>query len=260
MNIPTEPVENTPRAPRKLGLSTTPEPMVSPAPPREVRKLELSQTPIAVPVRGVKPKTQTDILLEKAAGIEPSLQPHRLRGRIDTVLKMSLTDMLDWGNRNLEPLQKTSSQKARIASEISRIDASGWLTLTRDASCKQPSFFDRFSTKPPSYYEGMLNKTRAELLNFVKELETMKNDFFREITDLHLDAIAILVCGETFLDDNMKMTAQNRAKTLLASHQTAAMLQITIEQSMSQCASFIQQIDSLMSVTIPQWKVAFEKP
>lgn len=117
--------------------------------------------------------------------------------------------------------------------------------------------FDRFTAKPPAYYEAMLQKTRSELFKFVQDLEGMKNTFFREITDLHLDAISLLVCSED-LPDDLQMSAQNRVKTLMASHQTAAVLQHTIEQTLLVCADYITQIDSLLSVTLPQWKVAFQ--
>lgn len=177
---------------------------------------------------------------------------------------MSLSDILDWGKQNLDPLQDTSNRKAKIAADISRINAVGWLNEALNASSKLPSkqsLWDRLKNevvKSPDYYEGMLKKARAELLVFVDELNKMKNDFFREIGDLHCDAISMMVCLDDIADPHMRMSADNRARTLLASHQTAAMLQQTIENSLSLATQQISQIDSFLSVTMPNWRMAYQ--
>lgn len=239
---PPEPVASAPAAPRRT---------IAPPPP--------TGTPLPPP-RAPQAPTKTDLLIQKAQQIEPSIRPERIRGRIDTILPMTLSQILDWGNRNLTPLQNTSNAKAEIAGDLSRIDPSGWIQRTLEASCKPPSFLDRFNGKPPSYWEGMMQKTRTELQQFVVKLDKMKGEFFREITDLHLDAVSMLVCVDEFADDSLKMAAQNRGKTLLAAHQTAAMLQMTIEQALMNCANYCQKIDEVLTVTIPQWKMALNKP
>lgn len=259
------PVAPAPPAPPDRGarrLSDVPEAVAPPpTPARERTNIappEITLTP-QPPPRPVKPQTKTDLLVEKAQQLEPTIQMQRIRGRIDTILVMSLSDILDWGKRNLDPLLDASNAKGKIAGDLARIDPSGWVQRTLDASCKPPSLLDRFNVKPPSYWEGMLKKTRAELQTFVVELDRMKKDFFREIADLHLDATAMLVCVDEFADDSMKLAAQNRARTLMMAHQTAAQLQMTIEQSLANCAMFCQKIDEIMTVTIPQWKMALNK-
>lgn len=206
----------------------------------------------------ISPLSDIEVLINKATSIDTSLEPMRIKGRIQTIVDMSVTDILNWGERNLAPLRDVSNAKAKIASDMSRINAFGWLQEAKDASSKSKSFFDRLSNKTPSYYEGMLKKARSEMLAFVAELEKMKKEFKREVTDLHLDALALTVCYDVFPDDNTKMCAQERAKTLTMAHQTAAMLFTTIEQSLSQCAKAAQQIDSFMAVTMPNWKMANE--
>lgn len=245
------------RAPRTLNIPDAPTPPPRPATPApRPQPYRPNTSPLA---QASNPKVAACIA--KAQQIEPTVQEHRIKGRIDTILKMSVTELLDFGNRNLDPLQDTSARKAQIAGEMSRIDATGWIERTKDASCKPPSFMDRINPpKPPSYFEGMLKKTRAELIAFVGELEKMKNTFFREITDLHLDAIAMIVCSECFDDAHAQMTANNRGRTLLAAHQTAAVIQTTIEQSMMICSQNIQTIDQLLSVTLPNWKAANGHP
>jgi hypothetical protein len=243
-------------APRALSI-----PDAAPVPPpqtRAPRPLSIPDAP-PPPVRAEPPRSIVDDLVEKAQAIEPSVQKHRIKGRIDTVLESKVTDLLDFGARNLAPLQDTSNEKAKIASEIARIDAIGWIERTKDASCKAPSLLDRLrgGGQSPDYFDGMLKKARAELLAFATRLEDMKRDFLREVTDLHLDAIALIVCKEVLKDTHAQHTADNRGRTLLMAHQQAAMLQQTIETSLVLCADHIGQIDHLLSVTLPAWKVAF---
>lgn len=180
----------------------------------------------------------------------------RIKGRITTLLDMTVTDLLDWGERNLAPLRDASNKKAEIAAEMSRINAFGWLNDAKEASSKPPSFFDRFNQKSPQYYEGMLQKARAEMLEFAKTLNKMREEFEREVKDLHLDALALTVCWDEYGDLTAKQIGQDRARTLTLAHQTAAMLFATIEQSLTQSASAVQQIDSFLAVTMPNWKMA----
>jgi hypothetical protein len=249
-----------PQRARRTILTDGPPPPPTPAAPERQRTV-INPPPVASAPKRVeraeRPKTKTDELLEKAHGVDPSVPMGRLKGRIDTILAMSVSDILDWGQRNLTPLQNVSGRKAKIAADISRINASTWLQEALNASCKVPGFLDRFTAKPPAYYEGMLKKVRGELLVFVKELDQMKAEFFREIGDLHCDALAMMVSAEEFPDDQAKNMAVNRAKTLMMSHQTAAMLQQTIENSLSLSAKYIQQIDDFMSVTLPNWSMAY---
>ncbi len=254
-----EPVKTVDEPRRRITLadaSPVATPVVAPARAHTISVPE--RTGFAEPVRAPKPNTKTDILIAKAQTIEPNIPMHRLRGRIDSILGMSMTDILNWGQQNLTPLMNTSNRGSQISASVLRINASGWLRETLDASCKIPSFMDRFTAKPPSYYEGMLQKVRSELIQFVAELDQMKSEFFREVGDLHADAISMMVCSEEFADSGAKTAADNRARTLLMAHQTAAMLQQTIESTLAQNATFISQIDNLMAVTIPQWKMAYQ--
>jgi hypothetical protein len=241
------------RAAHRLNIADAPPPAPA-APPRAPHALNIAEQ--IAPVRHERPRTIVDDLLDKAQQIDPSVRPERLKGRLDTILASSLTDMLDFGSRNLTPLQNVSGRQAKITAEMSRIDAAGWIEQTKDASCKRPGLLDRFTAKPPQYYEGMLQKARGELLAFVKELEQMKLTFFREITDLHLDALAMQVCAQVMTDPQVQITCDNRGRTLRQAHSTAAIVQTTIETALMQSAQYIQQIDQLLSVTLPAWKAA----
>lgn len=263
LNIPDQVAPAAPERPvaRTLAIQET---VAAPAPRRMNIPDQVAPPQSAPPIRASAPLPQHNPLIEqlvaKAQEIEPSIRPERIKGRIDVILASSLTDLLDFGQRNLTPLQNASARQSKIMAEVSRIDAAGWIEQTKDASCKRPGFMDRFTTKPPHFYEGMLQKARAELIVFTRELEQAKKDFFREISDLHLDAVAMLVCAQVMSDDHSKMTADNRGRTLLQAHQTAAIVQTTIEQAMLQCAQFVQTIDQLLSVTIPAWKAAHQNP
>lgn len=260
LNIPDQPIPPAPppAAPRtRSAINPTPLPPAPPAPPP----------------KAPKPATLTDRLIEKAKTIDPSVQMHRLRGRIDTLLTATLDDVMDWGKRNLEPLQDTSNRKAKIAVELSRINAIGWLQEAKEASSMLPKqqaptgFWGKLTgggqpaaaPKSPDFYENMLKKTKDELRQFVTELNKLRGEFFREIGDLHCDAISMLVVLEEYQDDYLQSTADNRARTLLGAHQAAAMLQQTIENSLKLATDQIHQIESFLSVTLPQWRMAHSK-
>jgi hypothetical protein len=130
-----------------------------------------------------------------------------------------------------------------------------------EASCKPPSFMDRFGAqKPPSYWEGMLNKTRAELQQFVGKLDKMKQDFFREIADLHLGRGGDARLRRTSSgDDALNMASAEPGQDPSAGAPDGSKLQQAIEQTRScNCAQYMQQIDEVLTVTIPQWKMALQ--
>lgn len=264
LSVPEQPASRPEPPSQGVRRLSVPDAPSQPLPPQKASPRSINPLPPAPPpARTERPKSKTDLLIEKAQAIDPTVQMQRIRGRIDTILNyMTLPDILDWGKQNLDPLRDTSNRKAKIIADMARINAVGWLDEAKNASCKLPSqsLWGRLkqeAVKSPAYYEAMLQKVRAELLAFVSELNQMKNDFFREIGDLHCDAISMMVCLEEFSDPHMRQSADNRARTLLASHQTAAMLQQTIEHSLSLATQQVEQIDSFMAVTMPQWQMAY---
>lgn len=264
LNIPNQqPAESEERkVPRTRVLnipeSSSPAPG-SEAPVHKTRPLNIQDQKHTPNAPKSKPRNKTDELIDEVKCIDPTIDQIRIRGRIDSLLVMAMADFLNWGERNLAPLRAASNIQSQIASRMAQINASGWLRETLEASTKLPSG-GLFSKKPklPEYYEGMITKARGELMALVTEITTVAKNYEPDVTDLQLDALSLLVVSKTIDDTANQIIANNRAKSLLASHQTGSMLLQTIEQTQLQAAQFIQQIDDLLSVTIPQWKMAFK--
>ena len=220
------------------------------------RTLDIPTAPVK---RAERPKTKTDELVAKALGIDPTVPHYRLSGRIDMLLVSPVSELVNWGQQNLTPLQDASNIQTRVTADLNRINPVKWLTEAKEASCKAPSFIDRFTNaNSPAFYEAMLNKTRLELCTLMDDATKERTRFTPEVTDLHIDQLSLAVCIDEFQNDlSLYNIANQRAKTLLMAHQSGTILLQVLNQTIEQCANFIQQIDSLLNVTIPQWKIAY---
>lgn len=265
LNIPNQqPAESEERKVPRTRVLNIPESSIPVPPPavpvHKTRALNIQDQKFVPNAPAPKQRSQTDDLIDAVIAIDSTIDQIRIRGRIDSLLKMAMQDFLNWGERNLAPLRAASNIQSSIASRMAQINASGWLKETLEASTKLPSggLFSK-KPKPPEYYEAMLLKTRAELMALVIEITTVGKNYEPDVTDLQLDALSLFVVSNQIDDVSNQIIANNRAKSLLASHQTGNMLLQTIEQTKIQAAQFIQQIDDLLSVTLPQWKMAYGK-
>lgn len=264
LSLPTNAEPEAPKAerkPRALGLPTTPPPPPEEpkTPERKPRTLDIQNGELTHE-RKERPRTQTDYLVERAVDKSPDIDPARVRGRIDMLLKANSELLIQWGEVNLAPLQQASTIQANIANEMQRIDAVNCLNEAKDAVCgNAKGFFDRFSQKKPEHYEFRLKNAKRELTLLMVQSEQQRRSFSPEVHDLHLDSIALTVVLPEYNDAVLMNIANSRTKTLLLAHQTGTMLLTVLENTVQQCAQFIEQIDSMLSVTIPQWKMA-QKP
>lgn len=276
---PQSPVEaQTPRKPRAMAFpSNAPVEPLPEAPERHHRTMSFP-TVVAPPVVEHKPKilapansgeahyarkervrTITDILMDKAKAQSPDASGE-IRGKIDTLLHHITTEtMIQWGQLNLAPLQEASNIQAEIAHELQRINAVGVLTESKDAAMHGPKLIDRLTGKRPEQFEQRLSATKDALTTLMIRADNYRKSYAPEVTDLHLDGLALSVTLPEFSDPMLANIANSRVKTLLLAHQTGTMLLITLENTVNQCASLIGQIDSFLSVTMPNWKLAFQK-
>ena len=182
----------------------------------------------------------------------------RVRARLQSLMATGISGLLNWGETNLSLLQVSTGLQGQIASRMAQINPSSWINDTLEASSKRPSFMDLLAKKPgPDYYEGMVKKCRAELMLLVNDLDNMHHNYQPKIRDLQLDAVTMQAVASTNpYDDSNNMVAANRGRSLVQAHQTAVLLLETIKLTKLQIAKYIQQIDDLMSVTLPNWKMA----
>ena len=249
-----EPAITPVRAARKMNLPTE-APEAAPEPSRRPRPLTIDEGKLTHE-RKERPRTLTDALIDEALARSPDIDPARVRGRIDMLLKATTDVLIKWGEANLLPLQEASKIQAHVANEMQRIDAVGSLNETKDAISGNRGFLDRFTQKKPEHYEFRLNVAKRALTDLMILSEQHRAIFLPEVHDLHLDSIALVVVLSEFKDATRMNIANNRSRTLLMAHQTGTMLLTVLENTVQQCAQFIEQIDSMLSVTIPQWKIA----
>ncbi len=256
---PAEPV--VARKPKGFNFPTTSTPEVVPqAPERHPKTLQPVGIGEAVHQRKDRPRTLTDDLIDKALAQCPTLSKADMRGKIDTLLHHTPVEKLvDWGGLNLVPLQQASNIQATMAAELNRINATEALIEAKDASTRGPSLMDRISGKKPEFYEYRLKQAKTDLTALMIKAEAQRKSYTPEVTDLQHDATALLVTLGEFADAMMQSIGSSRTKTLIAAHQTGLMLIASLTNTVTQCATFIEQIDSFLTVTLPNWKMAVSK-
>lgn len=244
------------RKPKAFSFDSKP---VEPTPPVVARKPKVIAPPSsgeAHYARKERVQTITDILVAKAKQQSPEISGE-IRGKIDTLLSHCDTQtMLKWGDLNLAPLQLASQIQSEIANELQRINAVGTLTEAKEAATRGIGFLDRLAGKRPEVYEQRLKASKDALLALMVRSETQRKSYAPEVKDLHGDAISLAVTLTEFSDPVLSNIANSRTKTLLMAHQTGTILLQTLENTVQQCAALIGQIDSFMSVSMPNWKLA----
>jgi hypothetical protein len=203
-----------------------------------------------------RPRTLTDVLIDRVRDRDQSIDPARLRGRIDMLLQARNETVIQWGEANLTPLQKASNIQAKISAELQRIDATTFLNEAKDAAMgNSRGLFGMFPKKPDDY-ERKLTIVKSDLMKLMMNTESEYRAFVPEVSDLNLDSSALGVVIGEYTDSILLNIANSRLKTLLLAHQTGTMLLTVLENTIQQCAQSIEQIDSMLSVTIPQWKLS----
>lgn len=148
-------------------------------PPPPVRKAPRVE-PI-VPVRNPydqKIDDKMDALMERAAQLDPEVATNiRFRPRLDKAVSQDATDWMNWGARSLETLRTVTEKNSQFAASYTQLNVVQWISETKNAANKPPSFLDRFSRKPVSFYETTLDRLRGELHALLTPLK-------QEIADL----------------------------------------------------------------------------
>jgi hypothetical protein len=244
------------RKPRTFSIPDAPAPAPEPVVERKPRTLAPVSVGEAVYQRNARARTLTDDLIDRAKAQNNAISGE-IRGKIDTLLHHTSTDrIVEWGNLNLAPLQQASNIQATIAAELRRINAVEAMTECKEAACRPTTFFDRVTGgKKAEFYEARLGLAKNDLVALMIKAEAQRKSYRPEVHDLLLDAVAMVVTHSAWTDPVMMQLGSSRAKTLLAAHQTGTMLLQTLDNTVSQCGQYVEQIDGLLTNTIPQWKM-----
>ena len=182
----------------------------------------------------------------------------RIKPRLDTLIKADDDDMLNWGERNLVALRSVTQSKAKIAASISQINPSEWINRCTNASCKPPSLMGRLfgNLETPQYYEAKIAQIRDELAIVIKDLRKLQEEITPDVEDLQMDVAALQIILKHEPSRFDMMISDGRLRTLIAAQQTVVMAVAALDQFKSTCAQYVQTVDKLLQVTIPNWALA----
>jgi hypothetical protein len=256
-----------PAAPRSLmdRLRNNPPPAPKPqpvAPPRALAPPRPSP-PRVEPVKPVpNPYNVTiddkiDRLMERAFEIDPQTTSNiRFRPRLDKAVSQTAREWMDWGQRGLETLRTVTVKNAEFVNKYTTLNAAQWIQETQNAANKPPSFMDRFNRKPVSFYEGQMDRIRADLADLLVPLEAEIADLRPRFDTLRLDVLTFSVLYETLSDPHDIQVVQTRQRTLVNGQTSVAQLLQMMENTRASITQNIQTIDDLLLTLIPQWKMA----
>jgi hypothetical protein len=209
---------------------------------------------------GSQGTTKIDVMLNDAISKDTALEKFkfRIKPRLETLIKSDDDDMLNWGERNLVALRTVTQSKATIAARISQINPSQWIDGCTTASCKPPSLMGRLfgNLETPQYYETKISQIRDELAIVIKELRKLQEEITPDVEDLQMDIAALQIILKHEPNRFDMMISDGRLRTLIAAQQTVVMAVTALDQFKSTCAQYIQTIDKLLQVTIPNWALA----
>lgn len=215
-------------------------------------------SPRSIPLGGVA-NPKVDGLISAALTADPSLISFkfRLKPRFDDLLTMDDDDLLNWGRRNLTALGSVTHEKSKIAADIARINPGDWIERCANAACRPPSLMSKLFGSPetPQFFQTRISQMRDELMVVIKELRRLHEEVSPDVEDLRMDIAAL----QTFVTTEQRfdpILADGRLRTLITAQQTVIMAMTAIDQFRITCAKYIETIDNLLQVTIPNWEIA----
>ncbi len=201
-----------------------------------------------------------DQLVAAAVASDPQLEriKHRLRPRLQTLLSANQNTLLCWGEENLAVTQRESVVHARLAQRVSQLSVAEWLHKCAEASTAPPGGWTAMFRRPegPQFYEAKLRQLQAEMGPMLTEYARLVEDVRPELEDIRLDAAALAAVAPRHQDPTMAMIISNRLRTLVTGQQTAAQLLQSAENARMTLAQHCQNMDQLLSVTLPAWRIA----
>lgn len=253
------PVSSGPRA-----ISMPPSPPPPPAPvqtgPRSISmpgsaaeaRLEAQHGKIKTPE-----EARYERLLHRAAEVNAQVGSNpKFAPRLKRLLEIPSGDWFNWGQETLDDNKAATDGFAEINRELATLDATRWISDTKDAAVKPPSMLDRFTRKPPAYYEAKL----AQIKDSLKALIPAIDGWIAKMTPINdrmiFDVIALQVGSEGLTKPMEMQIADNRLRILLGAQQSMFVTLTGLENAKVAIVQNIQTIDMLLTQTIPQWAVA----
>ncbi len=167
-------------------------------------------------------------------------------------------DLLRWGEHNLTALQQGSATQARVAQRLSQLNCGEWARRCAEASTRPPSWLDRLRVEgdTPVFFEGKLRQLQTEMTPMLKQLQELRDELEPDLLDLRLDAAVLGAYAASVSDATRQQLVSNRLRTLVTGQQGVAMLMQALETTRQTLIQNIQNIDQLLTVTLPAWRAA----
>lgn len=180
----------------------------------------------------------------------------RFRNRLDHCLGSKPSELVSWGEQNMIVVRAAADTQAQIAKRLGTLNAAELADKCRAASTKPPGLFSRIQGQTAVFYEQTLNAIRPQLTAITSEIETAETGLRQKLEALRLDILALQMTIKTLTDQGAQSVAAGRLRNMVAAQQMAAMGLQGLGNMKTANNKLIEDIDTLLSVVIPGWRLA----
>lgn len=238
-------------APRVVQASTPPQSVSQPAlpaaPAEDFSKLKSPE------------QARFEKLCRRAQEINPTAKGAAFSSRLQALLDVPTSSWYDWGQKTLDENKRATDRFAEVSRDLALLDVTKWIEETKEAAVRLPSFLERLTAKPPSYYEAKLQQIRGSLDQLIKQLDPCVSSLSPVVDRFILDVLALQVASEGLTKPLDIQVADSRLRVLLGAQQSISVTLQGLENMKATIVQSIQTIDMLLTQTIPQWNVAHAK-
>lgn len=250
----------------------TPDPVVpiiamqpQPVAPRQGQPLSMNGQEAAVEARlGMKIKTpeeaRFDRMLAQASQIDPAIGGSvGFRVKLEKLLTLRGIDIVNWGSKALEVNRAITETLSSITRDLTMLEANRWIDEAKIESTKpEPTgFFEKMKKRAtPAFYEAKLAQIRDQLQPLAKSIDdnlksmtTLPESFAQEVLALQVVLANTTEAGEMQIMDT-------RFRNLIQVQQAILQTKGMLDSLKVTMVNTIQQIDTLLTSVIPNWKLA----
>lgn len=205
------------------------------------------------PAIGENPNLQK--LLGAAHDADPvATADPRFRNRLDRCLSAKTPEIMSWGEAEAAVLRQAADTQAQIARKVATIDGARIADECRVAATKPPGLFERKGDKA-QFYERTMTSARTMLGDVLSEIASAVNTLRPKIDSLRVDILALQI-AQKVMDPMQQTIADGRLRTLVSGQQMSVMALQTFDNQTASILKLIQDMDQLLTVVIPGWKLA----
>ncbi len=194
------------------------------------------------------------------------------RGLLNKFLKQKPREWLDWGNDALSNVSDAANKQGTIANMMKQANVSHWLDQTNQAIAApskpvQTGLMGTLSNlvdrspkfEKPAHYELQLTNGKrivTDALQLCMEAEEKLREKVHYIT---MHCIVVQAVATIITDHDEMVICDNKVRTLLSAQQTAEMQLQAFENLEDVLNKQIANVDQMLFVMIPQWKLALSQ-